>query len=235
MPPLLLSLGALTLGGLGVGTFATLHRNSPIFGAVMAELPPNEDTSRAVALTFDDGPNPEATPRLLDLLAEQHAVASFFLLGRHVQRWPELARRVVAEGHCVANHGYAHRRLDFAGPARAHAEIAAGAHAIEDATGVRPTYFRAPHGARSPFVSPAARRLGEDTVGWSVGSNDHALRDATAIAKRVIERSRPRSIVLMHDADAYDATANRLATVEAVRSIISALRARGLRLVSLPR
>ncbi len=235
MPPLLLSLGAATLGAVGVGAYATLHRNCPIFGAVLAQLPPNEGMQDAVALTFDDGPNPEATPRLLDILAEQRVVASFFLLGRHVVRWPSLARRIADEGHCVANHGFAHQRLDFAGRSRAHADIAAGTQAIEDATGVHPRHFRAPHGARSPFVTPAARALGQRTVGWSVGSNDHSSRDPDAIARRVLQRARPRSIVLLHDADAYQATGDRLATVESVRAIIPALRSRGLRLVALPR
>ena len=232
MDKLFPTVAALSIGSVALASYATLHRNAPIFGEVLARLPPE---AQEVALTFDDGPNPEATPRLLDLLAQQDAKATFFLLGRHVRQWPAIARRVAEEGHLVANHGYAHRRLDFAGPRRVREDILAGTGAIADATGIEPAHFRAPHGARSPFVTPVARSLGQRTVGWSVGSRDHAELSAARIARRVEERARAGSIVLLHDGDAYNARGNRVETVLAVARIIPFLRTRALALALLPR
>lgn len=221
----------LVLGASGLWGWATLHRNAPIFGPVLARLP--GDAPR-VALTFDDGPSPEWTPRVLDALGELGIVATFFLLGRHVARWPAIARRIAAEGHVVANHGFAHRRLDLAGPTRARHDVERGRDVIADATGIVPAYFRAPHGARSPFVTPAARAAGAVTVGWSLGSHDHERPGADAIVHRVA-RARAGDIILLHDADAYDPAGDRSQTVAALPRIVAALRARPLAFDALPR
>lgn len=232
MPSAIVSLYLpVTLGGAGIWTWATLYRNAPLFGSVVSRLPERDGQ---IALTFDDGPNPDATPRLLDTLGELGIAATFFLLGRHVRQWPDIARRIANEGHLIANHGFAHQRMDFSGPTRARDDIAEGARAIADATGAHVSYFRAPHGARSPFVTPAAASLGQQTVGWTVGSHDHALTSPNEIAARVTARARAGSIVLMHDGDAYDATGDRRATVHAVRLIASQLRDRGLSFATLP-
>ncbi|HEY5062011.1 MAG TPA: polysaccharide deacetylase family protein, partial [Gemmatimonadaceae bacterium] len=105
-----LAAAAALLGGAAHGAF---YRNSPIFGRPITKL----DTSdRAVALTFDDGPNPQATPLILDALATRGARATFFILGRHAERWPEIVRRIAEEGHAIGNHGYYHRKLHFKSP-----------------------------------------------------------------------------------------------------------------------
>src|SRR5258705_10650478 len=97
----------LTLAGGGfavaLGLHGAFHRNSPVFGRVLGRLPTR---AKRIALTFDDGPNPEATPRVLDALGDERCPATFFLLGKHVERWPDLARRAAAEGHLLGNHAY---------------------------------------------------------------------------------------------------------------------------------
>jgi peptidoglycan-N-acetylglucosamine deacetylase len=222
--------GLVVAGALAHGTF---HRNSPLFGRALGMLP-RAAGPRAVALTFDDGPNPEATPRVLDALAACDARATFFLLGRHVERWPALARRVAAEGHTVGNHGWHHRKLHRASPAFVRRDLSMGHDAIAEATGSAPRYFRAPHGFRAPWVSPIAAALGERTVGWSLGVWDTDQPGSDVIVGRTLDGVRSRSIVLLHDGDGYDPLGDRRQTADAVAPIVTGLRARGYVLVPLP-
>jgi len=143
-----------------------------------------------VSLTFDDGPNPRATPRILDILRRARVRATFFVLGQHVERWPELVRRMALEGHQIGNHGFFHRKLHRRTPAYVRDDITRGTEAIVRASGVRPRHFRAPHGFRSPWVTPIAASLGQRTVGWSLGVWDSARPGADVIASRLIEGMR---------------------------------------------
>jgi peptidoglycan/xylan/chitin deacetylase (PgdA/CDA1 family) len=208
-----------------------LHRNSPVFGRVLGRLP---GRGRRVALTFDDGPNPEATPRILDVLAREHVPATFFLLGRHVDRWPEVARRIVAEGHQVGQHGYVHRKLHLQRRAFVREDMVLGTMAVEQATQVFPRHFRAPHGFRNPWVSAVARSLGQRIVGWTLGVWDSDRPGAEVIARRAVAGIRPGTILLLHDGDGYDPHGDRTQTADALPSIIGGLRANGYELVGLP-
>jgi peptidoglycan/xylan/chitin deacetylase (PgdA/CDA1 family) len=215
-------------GGASYGAF---YRNSPVFGRALGRLP---GTGTQDALTFDDGPNPVATPRILDTLRAEGVPATFFLLGRHVERWPALARQVAAEGHAVGNHGYHHRKLHFRGPAYVRLDLALGTDAIAQAAGVRPTYFRAPHGFRSPWVTRIARELGQRTVGWTLGVWDSDRPGVGAIVRRSVDGCRPGTILLLHDGDGYDPDGDRTQTAEALPAIIHELRDRGYCFVRLP-
>lgn len=225
------ALGVAVLGALAHGTY---HRNSPIFGSALGSLPSAMANQRAIALTFDDGPNPEATPRILDALAESGTTATFFLLGRHVERWPQLARRVAEEGHVVGNHGWHHRKLHVQRPASVREDLELGTAAIVGATGVQPGVFRAPHGFRSPWVTAIARSLGQRTIGWSLGVWDTALPGVAAIVDRTVRGTRPGSILLLHDGDGYDALGDRLQTASAVPRIIATLGGAGYHFVGVP-
>ncbi|HEU4566211.1 MAG TPA: polysaccharide deacetylase family protein [Gemmatimonadaceae bacterium] len=227
-----LALGAAGLAAAGGVVHGIYYRNSPLFGPVLARLPAGE---RSVALTFDDGPNPGATPRILETLRREGVPATFFVLGRHAERWPELVRQAVEDGHAVGNHGWAHRKLHRRGPAYVRHDLARGAAAIERACGVRPRLFRAPHGFRNPWVARAAARLGERTVGWSLGVWDSDRPGAEAIAERVLRGTRPGSIVLLHDGDGYDPDGDRMQTALALPLIIAGLRERGYVFRALPR
>jgi peptidoglycan/xylan/chitin deacetylase (PgdA/CDA1 family) len=224
------ALAVVTAGALAHGTF---HRNSPVFGRALGSLPGGGRT-RAVALTFDDGPNPDATPRILDALGNAGVRATFFLLGRHVDRWPDIARRVAAEGHTVANHGWHHRKLHRATPALVRRDLEMGTDSIERATGIRPHLFRAPHGFRAPWVTPIAASLGQRTVGWSLGVWDSDRPGADAIARRTIEGARAGSILLLHDGDGYDPLGDRMQTADAIPEIVRGLRERGFSFVTVP-
>jgi peptidoglycan-N-acetylglucosamine deacetylase len=222
------ALGLSMLGGAAYGAF---HRNSILFGPVLGHLPTEE---RQVALTFDDGPNPDATPRILDTLAEYDVKATFFILGRYAERWPDLVHRAVREGHQVGNHGYFHRKLHFKSPHYVRRDMTLGKRAIERAGSAAPHFFRAPHGFRSPWVSYIAGSLGEKTIGWSLGVWDSDRPGVSAIVNRTLEGVKPGSIILLHDGDAYDADGDRMQTADALPQIIVGLRERGYEFVKLP-
>ena len=218
-----ISAGAIILGGAVHGAF---HRNSPIFGRPITRL---RAADRAVALTFDDGPNPDATPAILDALGERGVKATFFILGRHAERWPELVARVAREGHSVGNHGYYHRKLHFKSPSYVRDDLRLGTERIESATGRRPALFRAPHGFRSPWVTPIAKSLGQRTVGWSLGVWDSDRPGVETIAERIVSGARPGSILLLHDGDGYDPGGDRMQTARAVPIIVDRLLEQGFR------
>lgn len=222
----LAAIGAVAAGG----AHGAFHRNSPLFGRPIVRAP---GEGRVVALTFDDGPNPEATPRILDALAAENVPATFFVLGRHADRWPELVRRAAVEGHAIGNHGWHHEKLHRKSRGYVRADLEAGTASIERAGGGRPTLFRAPHGFRSPWVTPIARSLGQATVGWSLGVWDSARPGADEIVRRTVRGVRPGSIALLHDGDGYDPAGDRMQTAEALPRIIRELRGRGYRFVSL--
>jgi peptidoglycan-N-acetylglucosamine deacetylase len=218
-----LGVGAVLLGGAAHGAF---YRNSPVFGPPIRRLATRD---RAVALTFDDGPNPDATPVVLDALAARRVKATFFILGRHAERWPDLVKRVADEGHSIGNHGYYHRKLHFKSPGYVRRDLQLGTAAIERAAHVRPSLFRAPHGFRSTWVTAIARSLGQRTVGWSLGVWDSDRPGVEAIAERTVSGASPGSILLLHDGDGYDPSGDRMQTAHAVPLIVDRLLAQGFR------
>jgi len=219
------------LAAAGLAAHGALHRNSPVFGPVLTHL---EGDEPFVSITFDDGPNPRATPRILDVLRREGVRATFFVLGRHAERWPELVRRAALDGHQLGNHGYFHRKLHRRSPGYVRDDLTRGTEQILRASGVRPRHFRAPHGFRSPWVTPIAASLGQRTVGWSLGVWDSARPGADVIAARTLEGMHTGSILLLHDGDGYDPDGDRSQTAEALPAILDGLRRRGFRFTTLP-
>jgi peptidoglycan-N-acetylglucosamine deacetylase len=215
----------------GAALHGVYYRNSPIFGRPIASL---HTAGRDVALTFDDGPNPIATPRILDALAVRGVKATFFVLGRHADRWPELVKRMADEGHALGNHGYFHRKLHVHGPRYIRKDLTLGVESIERAAGVRPRLFRAPHGFRNPWVSRIASSLGERTVGWSLGVWDSDKPGVDAIVNRTVSGTKPGSILLLHDGDGYDIDGDRTQTADAIPRIVDMLTERGFSFVTVP-
>jgi peptidoglycan-N-acetylglucosamine deacetylase len=183
-----------------------------------------------IALTFDDGPDPRRTPALLDALRELGAPATFFVVGKQVDAHPELAARIAREGHELGNHTYNHPYLPLARSKTVARELAAADVAIEQATGTRPTLARPPYGGRSPRNVRVFEREGKRLVLWDVNSFDWKQPSAAAIAARVLAHVRPGSIVLLHEAREGGET-----TVEAVRLLVPALRARGYEMSTVSR
>lgn len=153
----------------------------------------------SVYLTFDDGPDPHWTPRILDVLGAAQMRATFFAIGECARRAPELVRRARAEGHEIANHTFAHRHPWTMGAATARRQVRDGAAVLEDILGCAPRFYRAPHGRDRRCMTDAARECGETAVGWSLSAVDWGwLGTADRIARR-LRRVAAGDIVLMHD------------------------------------
>lgn len=227
----MIGLAAAGVAAAGLAAHGTWHRNSWIFGPTLTRLPGDE---HVVSITFDDGPNPRATPVMLDALKRADVRATFFVLGRHADRWPDLVRRMADEGHQLANHGWHHRKLHRRTPGYVRDDLERGTDSIERASGIRPRHFRAPHGFRSPWVTYIASSLGQRTVGWSLGVWDSARPGSGEIARRAITGLRAGSILLLHDGDGYDPDGDRMQTAEALPQILDGLRSRDFRFVTLP-
>lgn len=154
---------------------------------------------RAVALTFDDGPAPGVTDRILDVLGKFGARATFFCVGSQLKAHGGLARRAVREGHLLGNHSFSHAFLPDLPPAAAAAQITATQRIIDQATGVVPSFFRPPYGARSLSLLDMLPELGLTAVLWDVDPRDWRFLAASYDASQVLGQARPGSIVLMHD------------------------------------
>jgi peptidoglycan/xylan/chitin deacetylase (PgdA/CDA1 family) len=176
-----------------------------------------------VALTFDDGPDPVRTPALLDLLRDLHVKATFFVVGADVDAHPDVCKRIVDEGHEIGNHTYTHRYLPMARSKKVLRELRATDRAIKNATGVTPTLARPPYGGRSPKTVKAFLAAAKRLVLWDVNSFDWKGKPAPEVVERVLERTRPGSIILMHEARDRGEV-----TIDAVARLVPALRARGL-------
>jgi peptidoglycan-N-acetylglucosamine deacetylase len=158
------------------------------------------DTGR-IWLTFDDGPDAQWTPRVLDLLAAADCRATFFMVGLQAQRHPRIVRRVLAEGHEIGNHSWSHRNPWAMGTRAARREVSEGSAAIADVAGVAPRYFRPPYGRVRACMIEQAARLGETLMLWTVSARDWGPFGARCAAiKARLDRAGPGDIVLMHDA-----------------------------------
>jgi peptidoglycan-N-acetylglucosamine deacetylase len=211
----------------GLMAYAVRGRSSSIFGPSVWR----GDAARPeVALTFDDGPS-ESTPALLDLLAEEGVTATFFQVGRNVERLPEIARAVAVAGHEIGNHGYAHRFFHFRSARFMETELARAQQAIIQATGTTPKLMRAPYGVRWFGLGRVQRKLDLMGVMWTVIGYDWK-RTADAIVPRVAGRLGNGSMICLHDGRGLQPDPFVRETLEAVRRLIPIVRARGLKLVT---
>ena len=185
----------------------------------------------SVALTFDDGPSPD-TLEILDVLRRENVKATFFLIGREVEKYPEIARQIVKENHEIGNHSYSHPIYLFCSPNRTRREIELTQEIIKQTTGVEPKIARPPCGVRSPTYFAATGEFGLQTVQWSDTGFDWKNNSAQKIAENVLNTAQGDSIILLHDGDSAGKS-NRCATAEAVPLILQGLREKGLRVVPL--
>ena len=178
-------------------------------------------TSRPfVALTFDDGPHPELTPQLLDVLRNEGVRATFYVIGRNVQTYPEIARRIVAEGHEIANHTWSHPKLTAISAARLDQEMTSTTEIIQRVTGRRPTNMRPPYGAVNERVRQSMfQDHGFDVIMWSVDPLDWQRPGAEVVRQRLVDGAKPGGILLAHDIHP--------GTIEAMPGTIRDLKAKG--------
>jgi peptidoglycan-N-acetylglucosamine deacetylase len=213
----------LTLIGVGV-VFPQMR----FFGPFVCRGAPSR---QCVALTFDDGPDATSTPALLDLLKEARVQAAFFGVGKRVAAHPELAARIVREGHLLENHSYAHSNAtNFFTVSRLRAELRQAQAAIEQAAGAAPRLFRPPMGLSNPRIFRAAHDLGLTVIGWTARGLDTRLTEPDRIVARIVRRLKPGAIVLLHDGNI---PTQRL--VATVKLLLDSLRERGYEVVRLDR
>ena len=200
-------------------------RSRPVF--VVPELLPQAPAD-AVALTIDDGPHPEWTPRVLDLLAREHVPATFSVVGVHARAFPTLVQRIADEGHGVCNHTLTHPEPFAHRPAgEIERQVAETQAAIADAAGVTPHLFRSPGGGWSPVVFDAAARHGLVPIDWDVDPRDWSRPGVAAIKRRLL-RAKPGDILLCHDGGG-----DRAQTYTALTRVLPELKSRGLTFVTL--
>jgi len=192
---------------------------------------PTGDTSGPprYALTFDDGPCDDATPRILDTLAELSARATFFVIGVNAKRFPKVVRRIYDEGHIVANHSYTHSHF---GIMRAgwywERQIRQTDALLQDIIGVKPVFFRPPMGARHLHLTRAARRYGHTIITWSRRAMDGLPTTADRIVERLTRHTVAGDILIMHDGIDPNRHRDPTPSVHAVRPLVEHLRHRGL-------
>lgn len=219
----------LLLVSLSFGYYYEYHIRKQVEGLVRhgpAEL--------KIALTFDDGPSPIYTPMILDVLKQRGVRATFFLVGRHVEKYPDIARRIVQEGHEIGSHSYSHRDLVPASRPAVLREIDRAEQAFIKVVGSKPSLFRPPRGLYSESVRKIVEEKGYQMVLWSISGMDWSGVPAERIARRVVNRIHPGAIILLHDSGALlkSEGGSRLNTVKAVELIIDRLLEMGFEFVT---
>lgn len=212
-----------------------------IFGRTVTQGPTNE---RVVALTYDDGPNPPYTGRILDVLEEERVHATFFLVGRAVQAYPTIVQRELRDGDAVGNHTWDHRHLIILPRSQVRASLQRTDAAIFAAAHVHTHLMRPPFGARDWIVMQVARKLGYTVVMWSVPlARDWEYPPARVIAQRVLPNVNDGAIIVLHDGNRGQLcgikhlpahVCDRSSDIEATRLIVDNLKAQGYRFVTVP-
>lgn len=211
-----------------------LWPRSRALGSNWSCLPANASARREVAITIDDGPDPEITPRVLAILAEHHAHATFFCIGERVERYPQIVRDCVSQGHAIENHSQRHARyFSLLGMAALHAELQRAQSDIERVSGSAPQFFRAPAGLRSPLLDPVLQRLGLQLASWTRRGFDTVTTDAPAVLARLSRRLHAGDILLLHDGHAARTRAGTPVVLEVLPALLSAIERQGLRTVTL--
>ncbi len=201
-------------------SIAHLSRHAPS----QAGAPQTETVSR-VALTFDDGPDPQVTPQVLDLLDAGAAKATFFCIAEHAARHPALVREIVARGHDVQNHSTSHRHhFSLLGPRGFEREIGTAQSQLASITGLVPHCFRAPAGLRNPWLDPVLHRMGLHLVSWTRRGLDTVDGNAQRVLSRLAHRLAADDILLLHDGCARRTAAGRPVVLEVLPRLLERLR-----------
>jgi peptidoglycan/xylan/chitin deacetylase (PgdA/CDA1 family) len=203
-------------------------------GPNLTRLPRAAALKRQVAITLDDGPDPEVTPRVLEVLAQRGARVSFFAIGERVRACADLAREAIRHGHEIENHSERHlHRFPLLGPRGLAAEIERAQESIGAVTGRRPAFFRAPSGLRNPFLDPVLSRLGLRLTSWTRRGFDTVSASAATVLAKLAEGLDGGDILLLHDGHAARTRAGVPVILEVLPRLLDAVAAAGLTPVTL--
>jgi len=208
-------------------TTAGLLPRTTLLGPNLRQLPDTPANRDAIALTFDDGPDPDDTPRILDLLDAAGAKATFFCIGEHALRHPGIVRDIVARGHGVENHSQRHRHtFSVSPPSLIRREVWEGQRTLQALTGQAPVFFRAPAGLRNLFLDPILQGADLRLASWTRRGFDTRETSTDVVTRRLLEGVAPRDILLLHDRGAArlptDGTSVALAVLPRVLQAIAA-------------
>jgi peptidoglycan/xylan/chitin deacetylase (PgdA/CDA1 family) len=231
---------AIVTAGAGLTAYGAVYPRAQLFGSAISRT----NSPRKLALTFDDGPNPAITPKLLDLLDRYNAKATFFLIGCFVRECPELVQETVARGHVVGNHTELHPNLFRLNPMKVRVELRLCHDAIRGAVGKPPKWFRPPYGLRNPWVIPAARELGYRTVMWTLIPGDWRKKPTEWLIPRlqpIADRAKRNGgkalgtgdILCLHDGAHRELNGDRSRTLAALEYWLPRWRDLGLEFVTI--
>jgi peptidoglycan-N-acetylglucosamine deacetylase len=213
---------------------AGLWPRSHWLGPNWTHLPAQSADRGEIALTIDDGPDPDVTPQVLEVLEAFEARVSFFCVGERVIRHPDLAREIVRRGHSIENHSQRHlHSFSLLGPRRMAAEVGEAQESIARVTGQAPRFFRAPAGLRNPFLDPILRPLQLQLASWTRRGFDTVNSDADDVYRRLSRSLAGGDILLLHDGHAARGRSGLPVVVEVLPRLLESFRQRQLRPVTL--
>jgi peptidoglycan-N-acetylglucosamine deacetylase len=228
------ALGAIAANHLAL-TAGGLWPRSRWLGSNWTRLPADAAARNEVAITIDDGPDPELTPAILDLLDQHRARATFFCIAENARAHPALCRAIGARGHSVQNHSDRHlHRFSLLGPRAMAREVAAAQASLADITGTAPRFFRAPAGLRNPFLAPILQRLDLQLVSWTRRGFDTIGADPEPVLARLVRRLGAGDILLLHDGHCARDEAGRALSLLVLPALLGRIQAAGLAPVTLP-
>jgi peptidoglycan-N-acetylglucosamine deacetylase len=245
-PWLIVGPTGLAAAAAGIAAYGAVYPRSQLFGRTVCRT----NSPRKLALTFDDGPNPAITPKLLDLLDRYKARATFFVIGKHARECPDLLKETAARGHIIGNHTDAHPNLFWLKPDQITVELRCCNYSIIAATGAPPRWLRPPFGTRNPWVVPVARELNQRVVMWTLipgdwraTSSEWLIPRMEPIATRAQRNLSPAStagggtttgdILCLHDGSHRQLNADRLPTLAALEHWLPRWRDLGLEFVTI--
>ena len=215
--------------------FGSVWPRSRLLGANIWELPVESAARGEVAITIDDGPDPEVTPQVLAILAAHGAHASFFCIGERASAHPELVQAIAAAGHRIENHGMHHRtRQAFASYQGWQGEIAGAQDVLTQLAGTPPRFYRPIAGVRNPFLAPALQAQGLQLVTWSRRGFDTCSKNPARVLQRLTKQLKAGDILLLHDGNAARDVAGLPVILTVLPALLAELEQRGLRGVALP-
>jgi peptidoglycan/xylan/chitin deacetylase (PgdA/CDA1 family) len=227
------ALGGVALNHVGL-TAAGLWPRSRLLGPNFTRLPAAAAARAQFALTLDDGPDPQVTPRVLDLLDQHRARATFFCIATRAQSLPALTREIVARGHDVQNHSHAHRHhFALLGPRALAREVQRAQQVLADLSGLRPHCFRAPAGLRNPFLDPVLHDQGLHLVSWTRRGFDTVAHDPQRVLQRLTRGMAAGDIVLLHDGHAQHTPQGQPVVLEVLPRLLAHAATLGLRTTTL--
>lgn len=214
-------------------TFLGLWPRSTWLGPNMVRM--RAGSRNCVYLTFDDGPNPEITPEVLNILEQYHCSCTFFLVGRHVRQYPDLVKEIVRRGHAIGNHSHDHGYTFAMHSVRGYIEeLEAAQKAIFDVAGVWPRYFRAPFGFRSPLLEPALCKTGLHLMSWTRRGFDTRCKSPRKVLERLIRNVAEGDILLLHDGPFAHERGEGPMVLRVLPELLEGLKTRGLHSAALP-